>query len=71
MKGVYKPDRYDGELTFFRSAQGSPVDCDPKSIWRHLLVHAEWVDVAGNHQSMIVGRNASALALELSTRLTR
>lgn len=71
MKGLYKPDRYDGELTFYRSLQGSPVDCDPKSIWGHLLVHADWVDVGGNHQSMIVGRNASALAREISERLMR
>ncbi|MGG6896392.1 thioesterase domain-containing protein [Rhizobium sp. BR 315] len=71
MKGLYKPSRYDGELTFYRSLQGSPVDCDPKSIWGHLLVHADWVDVSGNHQSMVVGRNASALARELSERLIR
>ena len=71
MKGLYKPSRYDGELTFYRSLQGSPVDCDPKSIWGRLLVHADWVDVAGNHQSMIVGRNVGALASELSKRLVR
>lgn len=71
MKGLYKPSRYDGELTFYRSLQGSPVDCDPKTIWGRFLTHADWVDVAGNHQSMIVGRNAGTLARELSTRLTR
>ncbi|MFK0164220.1 thioesterase domain-containing protein [Rhizobium sp. NPDC090279] len=71
MKGLYKPSRYEGELTFYRSLQGSPVDCDPKSIWGKLLVHADWVDVSGNHQSMIVGRNASALARELGKRLIR
>ncbi|MGY5801047.1 thioesterase domain-containing protein [Rhizobium sp. LEGMi12c] len=71
MKGLYKPSRYDGELTFYRSLQGSPVDCDPKTIWGRLLVHADWVDVAGNHQSMIVGRNAATLARELSARLMR
>jgi len=71
MKGVYRPSRYDGELTFYRSMQGSPVDCDPKTIWARFLAHADWVDVAGNHQSMIVGRNAGTLARELSARLTR
>jgi thioesterase domain-containing protein len=71
MKGVYKPSRYDGELTFYRSLQGSPVDCDPKSIWARFLTHADWVDVSGNHQSMIVGRNAGTLARELSERLMR
>ncbi|SCB07920.1 thioesterase domain-containing protein [Rhizobium multihospitium] len=69
MKGLYKPRRYEGELTFYRSLQGSPVDCDPKSIWGRFLVHADWVDVPGNHQSMIVGRNAAALARELNQRL--
>lgn len=71
MKGVYKPNGYDGELTFYRSLQGSPVDCDPKSIWGRLLVNADWVDVPGNHQSMIVGRNAGTLARGLSERLAR
>ncbi|TIX86957.1 thioesterase domain-containing protein [Rhizobium sp. P44RR-XXIV] len=71
MKGVYKPSRYDGELTFYRSLQGSPVDCDPKSIWGRFLVHADWVDVPGNHQSMIVGRNAGTLGRELGNRLMR
>lgn len=71
MKGLYKPSRYDGELTFYRSLQGSPVDCDPRSIWGHLLVHADCIDVSGNHQSMIVGRNAGTLARGLSERLMR
>jgi len=71
MKGLYKPSCYDGELTFYRSLQGSPVDCDPKTIWGRFLAHANWVDVAGNHQSMIIGRNAGTLARELSARLTR
>jgi len=69
MKGLYKPSPYDGEVTFYRSLQGSPVDCDPKSIWGRFLPHADWVDVPGNHQSMIVGRNASTLGGELSKRL--
>ncbi len=71
MKGLYKPSRYDGQLTFYRSLQGSPVDCDPKSIWARFLVHADWVDVPGNHQSMIAGRNAGTLAHDLSNRLMR
>lgn len=71
MKGLYKPSRYDGQLTFYRSLQGSPVDCDPKSIWGRFLAHADWVDVPGNHQSMIVGRNAGALARELGKHLMR
>ncbi|WP_080761172.1 hypothetical protein [Rhizobium rhizogenes] len=61
----------DAVSTFYSSLQGSPVDCDPKSIWGYLLVHADWVDVSGNHQSMIVGRNASTPARELSERLVR
>jgi thioesterase domain-containing protein len=71
MKGLYKPSRYEGELTFYRSLQGSPVDCDPKTIWGRFLAHANWVDVSGNHQSMIVGRNAATLARELGERLMR
>ncbi|TXI08020.1 MAG: thioesterase [Rhizobium sp.] len=71
MKGLYKPSHYDGELTFYRSLQGSPVDCDPKSIWGRFLGRADWVDVSGNHQSMIVGRNAGGLARDLNERLAR
>lgn len=70
MKGLYRPQLYSAPLVFYRTAGGSPVDCDPRRIWEHILPHAEWVDVAGNHQSVMVGRHARALAEDLSHRLS-
>ena len=69
MKGLYRPAVYAGALTFYRALGGSPVDCDPKAIWPRFLPEAEWVDMRGNHQSIIVGRNAAALADDISRRL--
>lgn len=69
MKGLYRPRRYDGPVTFFFSMQGSPVDCDARALWRPYLPQAEWVAIRGNHLSMIIGRNARTLAAEISSRL--
>lgn len=69
MKGLYRPAVYRGALTFYRALGGSPVDCDPKALWPRFLPHAEWVDMHGNHQSIIIGRHATALAKDISRRL--
>ncbi|MCO6178353.1 thioesterase domain-containing protein [Ciceribacter sp. RN22] len=69
MKGLYRPSRYEGPLVFYRTEGGSPVDCDPKLIWEAYLPAAEWVDVSGNHQTIMVGRHARALAADVSRRL--
>ncbi|MGQ3211467.1 MAG: thioesterase domain-containing protein [Shinella sp.] len=69
MKGLYRPSPYTGMLTYYRALGGSPVDCDPRAIWPRFLPRAEWVDMRGNHQSVIVGRNAEILARDISRRL--
>lgn len=71
MKGLYRPQAFPAPLVFYRTQGGSPVDCDPKRIWGRLLPGAEWIDVAGNHQTIMVGRHAKALAADLSRRLSR
>lgn len=69
MKGLYRPRLYTGPLTFYRALGGSPIDCDPKSIWEAFLPGAEWIDMRGNHQSIVIGRNAETLARDLDHRL--
>jgi thioesterase domain-containing protein/aryl carrier-like protein len=69
MKGLYRPRRFDDHVLFFNSKGGSPIDCDARKIWTPYLPRAEWVCSAGNHQSMIVGRNARAIAAVLDERL--
>lgn len=69
MKGLYRPKRYTGPLTFYRALGGSPIDCDPKTIWEAFLPGAAWIDMRGNHQSIVIGRNAETLARDLDQRL--
>ncbi|WP_235678581.1 thioesterase domain-containing protein [Agrobacterium vitis] len=69
MKGLYRPRLYTGRLTFYRALGGSPIDCDPKTIWEAFLPGAEWIDMRGNHQSIVIGRNAETLARDLDWRL--
>lgn len=69
MKGLFRPSRYEGPLVFYRTEGGSPVDCDPKCIWEPFLPAAEWVDVSGNHQTIMIGRHARTLAADVSRRL--
>lgn len=69
MKGLYRPDVYDGPLVFFVSKSGSPIDCNAKRIWSPFLPEARWVAVSGNHLSMIVGRNARKLAAVMDMHL--
>lgn len=70
MKGLYKPSPYHGPLTFYRALGGSPVDCDPRRLWQPYLPQAEWIDMRGNHQSIVIGRHAEALARDIDRRLT-
>jgi len=69
MKGLYRPSVYDGELVYYRARGGSANDCDPRLIWRPYLPNAEWVDVRGNHLSVLVGKNGAALGEEISRHL--
>ncbi|MCM2291422.1 alpha/beta fold hydrolase [Allorhizobium sp. BGMRC 0089] len=71
MKGLYRPRRYDAPLTFYRAKGGSPVDCDPALIWPRSLPKAEWIEMNGNHQSLMVGRHARMLAEDINQRIER
>ncbi|MVA55103.1 alpha/beta fold hydrolase [Agrobacterium vitis] len=71
MKGLYRPRLYTGALTFYRALGGSPIDCDPKTLWEAFLPDAEWIDLRGNHQSIVIGRNAETLARDLDHRLDK
>jgi thioesterase domain-containing protein/aryl carrier-like protein len=69
MKGLFRPASFQDHLLFFRSKCGSPIDCDARTVWKNYLPNAEWITVVGNHQSMIVGRNAHAIAAVLDEKL--
>lgn len=69
MKGLFRPKIYKDKVVFIHSTGGSPLDCDASAIWKAYLPKAEWVLAAGTHQSMMVGRNARAIAAILDERL--
>jgi len=71
MKGLYRPNLYDGKVTFFVSARGDSLTCGPKQVWPKYLPFVEWVGVPGNHLSILVGRHAARLASEISVRMNR
>ncbi|POF28895.1 thioesterase domain-containing protein [Roseibium marinum] len=71
MKGLYRPTVYDGRLVYYRAKGGDPTECDQRLIWQPFLPNAEWVDVRGNHLSVIVGKNGVALGQDISRRLER
>ncbi|MEM9632521.1 MAG: thioesterase domain-containing protein [Pseudomonadota bacterium] len=70
MKGLYRPSVYDGDLVFYRAKGGSPNDCDPRKIWARYLPNAKWVDVRGNHLSVIVGKNGETIGRDISRRMS-
>ncbi len=69
MRGLYRPQAYQGGLVFYRAQGGSPNLCDPREIWEPFLHNAEWVDVRGSHLSVIFGKNGIAIGQDLSQRL--
>ncbi|MHA7773361.1 thioesterase domain-containing protein [Roseibium sp. M-1] len=69
MRGVYRPRPYEGPVVFYRAIGGSLNLCDPHEIWDRYLPNAEWVDVRGNHLSVIFGRNGVAIGQDLTVRL--
>jgi thioesterase domain-containing protein len=69
MKGLYRPCRYDGPVSFFVSRGGDPEACSPLEVWPRYFSDVEWVTVPGNHVSMMVGRHAKHLAEEMTRRL--
>jgi thioesterase domain-containing protein len=69
MKGFYRPRPYDGKVFFFVSAGGDNATCVPKQVWPRYLPGAEWISVPGNHLSIMIGRHAARLAVEISERL--
>ncbi len=71
MKGLYRPTRYSGPVHFFRATGGSTLDCDPRLIWRPFLPGAEWFDMPGTHQSVVVGRHGQHLGITMSGLMSR
>lgn len=71
MKGLYRPTPYPGTVYFFRATGGSPIDCDPRSIWHRFLPAAQWFDMQGTHQSVVVGRHGHHLGAVIAELMTR
>jgi thioesterase domain-containing protein len=69
MKGLYRPRRYEGKTSFFTACGGSPIDCPSRHVWTPYLGNADWIEVPGTHLSMLVGKNAKALAAYIGERL--
>jgi thioesterase domain-containing protein len=71
MKGFYQPRLYDGKVLFIVSESGENLSVRPRSVWRRYLPHAEWLTLAGNHFSILMGRRAFALSGLVSSRLSQ
>jgi len=69
MWGRYQPARYDGQVTFFLAKGVNPITCSPRLYWSNYLPQIEWVQVPGNHITMMIGRNAAALTAEVARRV--
>jgi len=69
IRALYRPTVYDGPVTFLMSAGGDPAACRPTEVWPKYLPNAKWFTVAGNHNSMIMGRHAKTLAATMTERL--
>jgi len=67
---AYRPEPYQGKAVYFRASV--PGDGDPLPVWQKLVRGGLVVDVTpGNHDEMIAGPNAQALALALARHLCR
>jgi acetoacetyl-CoA synthetase len=66
----YRPEPYPGRAFFVRAAV--PGDNDPLPVWRKVVRGGLDVSVTpGNHDEMINGANAKALAMTLASALAR
>ena len=64
----YRPEPYPGKAVFLRAAV--PGDSDPLPVWRKVVRGGLVVSVTpGNHDEMISGPNAKALAVALARHL--
>jgi acetoacetyl-CoA synthetase len=64
----YRPEPYPGRVVFLRAARPAPGD--PMPVWRKVVQGGLQVDVTpGDHDEMISGANAKALALALARHL--
>lgn len=64
----YRPEPYAGKVVFLRAERPSPGD--PMPVWRKVVRGGLEVDVTpGDHDEMILGANAKALALALARHL--
>jgi hypothetical protein len=69
MWGRYKPARYDGQVRFFVAKGVNPISCCPTRYWHDYLGDIEWIWVPGNHITMMIGKYASKLTVEVAARL--
>ena len=67
--GPYEPQPYDGDVAFFLARGVNPFCCSPALYMGRYLRSVEWVQVPGNHISMMLGRYAAALTAEVAKRL--
>ena len=66
---TYVPPSYLGEVTFFRSPDRRPYFCDPLVVWRHRAASLQVINVPGNHTTMMLEPNVTALAREIANCL--
>jgi thioesterase domain-containing protein len=70
----YRPRTWAGPATLFRAAELAYIyrDAGPYYGWdRHVLGGMEVVPVAGNHSTIVLGRNGDVLARSLSAAIAR
>ena len=66
MWGLYEPERYDGHVTFFFAKRANSISCSPRLYWSKYLPDVEWVEVPGDHITMMIARNAARLTAEVT-----
>ncbi len=65
----YKIRKFDGAVSLFLSELGDPLACDPLQAWPRYLTNVHVIPVAGDHATMIGGRNIKSLAATISDHL--
>jgi amino acid adenylation domain-containing protein len=68
---AYRPRRFGGKISVFRTA-GERLDvCDPLPVWRRVADAVEVFDIAGTHGTIMENRNVGTLAAQLDLCLAR
>jgi thioesterase domain-containing protein len=66
---TFAPSHFDGRLQYFMTAGPRYHSCDPRPIWRRAARSLEVIEVPGEHNTIMRGKNVPMLAAELSARL--